>query len=174
MNKETTGRRLGQFGAVRTVHISSVGLSAPRYKAAGTNAVDEKGTLDSTEFINVSKDDALAFPSVVHRTYPSPVVARMYSTIRPFVEKSVEVNNTLINALNARLGLPEGTLARLHDPEEHSRCVARVIRAPPKWGPIDEEKAYLSAHTDFGSLVCPQLPVPFPVHTHLFLQVVST
>ena len=125
-----------------------------RYKAAGTNAVDEKGTLDITEFINVSKDDALAFPVVVHRTYPSSVVARMDSTIRPFVEKSVEVNNTLINALNAKLGLPGGTLGRLHKPEEKSRCVARVIRAPPKLGPIDEEKALLSAHTDFGSLVC--------------------
>ena len=79
-----------------------------RYKAAGTNAVDEKGTLDITEFINVSKDDALAFPAVVHRTYPSSVVARMDSTIRPFVEKSVEINNTLINALNAKLGRKSG------------------------------------------------------------------
>ncbi|EPT01048.1 hypothetical protein FOMPIDRAFT_44858 [Fomitopsis schrenkii] len=122
------------------------------YKAAGTNAVDEKGNLDSTEFINVSKDDALAFPNVVHRAYPSTVVARMNSTIRPFIEKSVEVNNTLINTLNAELGLPEGTLAQLHNPEEQSRCVARVIRAPPKPGPIDEQKAMLSAHTDFGSL----------------------
>ena len=103
----------------------------------------------------MSKDDALAFPAVVHRTYPSSVVARMCSTIRPFVEKSVEINNTLINVLNAKLGLPEGTLAGLHRPEETSRCVARVIRAPPKQGPIDEEKALLSAHTDFGSLVCP-------------------
>lgn len=102
----------------------------------------------------MSKDDALAFPEVVHRTYPSSVVARMTSTIRPFVEKSVEVNNTLINVLNAKLGLPEGTLAGLHNSKEKSRCVARVIRAPPRQDPIDEKKALLSAHTDFGSLVC--------------------
>lgn len=157
MNKETMGRRLGQSGADRTLRISR-GLSTHRYKAAGTNAVDEKGNLDSTEFINVSKDDALAFPNVVHRAYPSTVVARMNSTIRPFIEKSVEVNNTLINTLNAELGLPEGTLAQLHNPEEQSRCVARVIRAPPKPGPIDEQKAMLSAHTDFGSLVSPRVP----------------
>jgi len=122
------------------------------YKAAGVNAIDEKGNLDSTEFINVSKDDALAFPAVVHRTYPQTVTTRMDSSIRPFVERSLEVNGTLLGVLNAKLGLPEGTLAQLHNPADKSGCVARVIRSPPKLGPVDEDKAMLSAHTDFGSL----------------------
>lgn len=125
-----------------------------RYKASGVNAIDEKGNRDSTEFINVSKDDALAFPTVIHRTYPRLVTARMESSIRPFVDKSLEVNGTLISVLNAKLGLLEGTLAQLHNPAERSGCVARVIRTPPKDGPADEDKAMLSAHTDFGSLVC--------------------
>jgi len=40
----------------------------------------------------------------------------------------------------------------LHSKEEKSGCVARVIRTPPREGPIDESQAVLSAHTDFGSL----------------------
>ncbi|TFY68236.1 hypothetical protein EVJ58_g1136 [Rhodofomes roseus] len=122
------------------------------YKARGVNAIDEKGNRDSTEFINVSKDDALAFPEVVHRTYPGILTARMDTVIRPFVDKSLEVNGTLIGVLNTKLGLPEGTLAQLHNPAERSGYVARVIRTPPKDGPIDDEKAMLAAHTDFGSL----------------------
>ncbi|PCH44297.1 Clavaminate synthase-like protein [Wolfiporia cocos MD-104 SS10] len=122
------------------------------YKAAGVNAVDEKGNLDSTEFINVSKDDALAYPVTVHRNYPATVVARMETTIKPFVQKSLEVNGTLLSVLNDKLGLPERTLAHLHRNEERSGCVARVIRTPPKDEAFDEERALLSAHTDFGSL----------------------
>ncbi|KAI0953973.1 hypothetical protein AcW1_006719 [Taiwanofungus camphoratus] len=122
------------------------------YKAAGVNAVDEKGNLDSTEFINVSKDDALAWPEHIHRTYPETVNARMESTIRPFVRRSLDINNTLLAVLNAKLGLPEGTLAELHKAEQRSGCVARVIRTPPQLSAFSEEKALLSAHTDFGSL----------------------
>lgn len=122
------------------------------YKAAGVNAIDEKGNLDCTEFINVSKDDALAFPTPVHRTYPSTVTDRMDTAVIPFVKKSLEVNNSLLAILNEKLGLPQGTLAKLHREEERSGCVARVIRTPPKEGEFDEAKAVLSSHTDFGSL----------------------
>ncbi|KZT10025.1 Clavaminate synthase-like protein [Laetiporus sulphureus 93-53] len=123
------------------------------YKAAGVNAIDEKGNVDATEFINVSKDDALAFPKIVHRTYPRTVNVRMDATIIPFVRKSLEINATLLEVLNAKLGLPKGTLARLHKDEEQSGCVARVIKTPPQGkDTIDEDKALLSAHTDFGSL----------------------
>ena len=74
-----------------------------RYKAAGANATDEYGNLDTVEFINVSKDDALAYPEVVHRTYPSTVNERMESTITPFVRKSLEVNNTILAILETNL-----------------------------------------------------------------------
>lgn len=127
-------------------------LPLHRYKARGTNVIDEKGTRDSSEFLNISKDDALAYPTVVHRTYPPLVIARMDSLIRPFVEKSVEVNSTLMKALNRKLALPEGTLQRLHDPQRKSLCAARAIRASPR----EEAEALnpmLAAHTDFGSLV---------------------
>ena len=94
----------------------------------------------------------LAWPAVVHRTYPSTVYARMESTLKPFVEKSLAINSLLIDALNDKLGLPEGTLAAVHRPGEHCRSTARVIRAPPSLAP--EAKTFLNPHTDFGSLVC--------------------
>ncbi|KAH7924784.1 Clavaminate synthase-like protein [Leucogyrophana mollusca] len=123
------------------------------YKKAGANAVDPSGqTLDTVEFINVSKDDALAYPEVAHRTYPSTVNARMESTIAPFIRKALEVNYTFLEIFNERLGLPEGTLARLHDLAEHSGSESRCTRNPPMPGKMSAERAALGAHTDFGSL----------------------
>lgn len=124
------------------------------YKAAGANAVDEHGTLDTVEFINVSKDDALAYPTPVHRTYPSATAARMESTITPFVRKSVDINNTLMAVFNARLGLPPGTLAALHRDDENSCSEARCIKKPPTHNPQEEspDRQAIGAHTDFGSL----------------------
>ena len=90
----------------------------------------------------------------MHRTYPETVNVRMRSTIKPFVEKSLDVNNTLLEIFNAKLGLPEGTLAAKHTREEHSGSETRCIKKPPSpSGPLDEAKAAIGAHTDFGSLV---------------------
>lgn len=113
--------------------------------------MDTLGSRDVTEYFNTSKDDALAWPAVVHRNYPPIVEARMESTIKPFVQKALAINNLLIDILNDKLGMPRGTLAALHKPGEKSGCIARVIRAPPHVGP--EEKTFLTAHTDYGSLV---------------------
>jgi len=122
------------------------------YKAPGANATDETGSKDTVEFINVSQDDALAWPKPVHRTYPSTVNVRMESTIVPFVRKSAEVNRTIMEILNDKLGLPAGTLPRRHLLEEHSGTEARCIKTPPRPEGMSEEKAALGAHTDFGSL----------------------
>lgn len=103
--------------------------------------------------MNVAKDDALAYPTVVHREYPRTVNARMEGTIRPFIQKSLDVNLTLLAVFNERLGLPEGTLAKCHLMDEHSACESRVIKNPPKPGEMPEDKAAIGAHTDFGSLV---------------------
>ncbi|KAJ7452216.1 Clavaminate synthase-like protein [Mycena latifolia] len=117
------------------------------YKAAGTNAINASGMLDTVEFLNVAKDDALAWPAQVHRSYPSTVDARMESTIAPFVTKSIAVNNTLLDVFNDKLGLPKGTLLRLHRQEEHSGCATRSTLSPPI-----ADRQVISAHTDFGSL----------------------
>jgi hypothetical protein len=84
------------------------------YKASGANAVDEFGNLDTVEFINVSQDDALAWPGTVHRTYPRTVNERMDNTIVPFVKKSRAINVVLLGILERKLGLPEGELLKKH------------------------------------------------------------
>ncbi|KAN0073676.1 hypothetical protein V8E55_012153 [Tylopilus felleus] len=122
------------------------------FKKVGANAVDASGQLDCIEFFNVSKDDALAFPKVAHRTYPAPATEAIPTVVNPFVVKSLEVNHLVIRIFNDRLGLPEGTLERLHSYEEYSGSEARVTRSPLRPGQGMADKATLGAHTDFGSL----------------------
>jgi isopenicillin N synthase-like dioxygenase len=119
------------------------------YKAAGANAVDATGELDTVEFLNIAKDDALAWPNQVHRAYPRTAVARMEGTIAPFVRKSLEVNNLILGIFNERLGLPEGTLLSLHKEEEYSGSETRLIRNPATQSTT---KKAIGSHTDFGSL----------------------
>ncbi|KZV62550.1 Clavaminate synthase-like protein [Peniophora sp. CONT] len=121
------------------------------YKAAGANATDATGSPDAIEFINVSRDDAISYPTPTHRTYPSTVNSRMLSTIRPFIKKSTAVNDTIIDVLNDRLGLPKGELAKRHDVREKSGSESRVIKNPANQT-FSQDKAVLGAHTDFGSL----------------------
>ncbi|CDO69471.1 hypothetical protein BN946_scf184817.g31 [Trametes cinnabarina] len=66
------------------------------YKARGATATDETGAPDTVEFINIAKDDALAWPAVARRTYPATVTALMDDAVVPFVRKSVVVNDTLV------------------------------------------------------------------------------
>ncbi|KAL5536523.1 hypothetical protein ACEPAF_345 [Sanghuangporus sanghuang] len=126
------------------------------YKAAGANATDEYGNLDTVEFINISKNDALAFPKVFHRTYPSTVNDRMESTIKPFIMKALEVNTTILTVFEKKLVLPAGALLKLHKNEDLSGCEARCIRNPPKStsdiSASANPKVAIGAHTDFGSL----------------------
>ncbi|KAH9928942.1 Clavaminate synthase-like protein [Fomitopsis serialis] len=122
------------------------------YKAPGANATDESGARDTVEFINISQDDALAWPKSVHRSYPSTVNARMERTIQPFVQHSAEVNLTLMEILAKKLGFEEGLLSGKHRLDESSGSETRCIKNPPRPGGISEEKAALGAHTDFGSM----------------------
>ena len=114
---------------------------------------DETGAPDTVEFVNIAKDDALAWPARVHRAYPPTVDARMQSTIQPFVRKSLAVNATILDVLNDRLGLPKSALAARHLLEEPSGSEARTIKNPPRPNGISEAQAAIGAHTDFGSLV---------------------
>ncbi|KAJ7130713.1 hypothetical protein C8R46DRAFT_1168777 [Mycena filopes] len=107
------------------------------YKAAGANAVDATGQPDTVQFINISKDDALAWPKQAHRAYPSTVNAHMDKFVAPFVKKSIEINDTLLQIFNDKLGLPEDALSQRHTMEEFSGSETRVALGP---------------HTDFGSL----------------------
>ncbi|KZT27608.1 Clavaminate synthase-like protein [Neolentinus lepideus HHB14362 ss-1] len=125
------------------------------YKALGAMATDEHGTLDAVEFLNIAKDDVLSWPDPTHRTYPSTVEDKMESTIIPFVRKSLEINNLVLQTFNSKLGLPENTLLNLHSLKEPSGSEARCIKSPPKSRWLSEQKTAIGAHTDFGSLVLP-------------------
>ena len=122
------------------------------YKASGANAVDESGNPDTVEFINVSQDDALAWPGIVHRTYPRTVNVRMENTIVPFVKKSRAINVVLLGVLERKLGLPEGELLRKHSDSEPSGSETRCIKSSPR-APGEKQTTAIGAHTDFGSLV---------------------
>ncbi|KAJ8594553.1 Clavaminate synthase-like protein [Rhizopogon salebrosus TDB-379] len=123
------------------------------YKKVGAQATDATGkSVDSVEFFNVSKDDALAYPQVVHITYPSTVNARMEDTIAPFVRKALDVTFVVLKLFDDKLGLPEGTLESLHAMEDLSGCEARCIRSLPPLGNATAERPTLASHTDFGTL----------------------
>ncbi|GEM06813.1 oxidoreductase,Oxoglutarate/iron-dependent oxygenase family [Rhodotorula toruloides] len=135
------------------------GMSAG-YKKAGANNVDAKGNLDTVQFINVSKDDALAYPEVRHRTYPRTVNERI-KTVTNFVRQSDDVLQKLMEVLEVRIGLPSGTLAALHKEGDISGSESRVIlkSAPGGKGYVPEgvgedgnPAAAIGAHTDFGVL----------------------
>ncbi|GAA6037238.1 hypothetical protein JCM8097_008637 [Rhodosporidiobolus ruineniae] len=134
------------------------GMSAG-YKFAGSTNVDAKGNKDTCHFINVAKDDALAYPEVRQRTYPHTVVERM-STVTRFVRDSDTILQTLLSVLEPRLGLPSGTFAALHKEGDISGSESRVIlkSAPGERGHVaegegedGEPSAAIGAHTDFGS-----------------------
>ncbi|KZS96785.1 Clavaminate synthase-like protein [Sistotremastrum niveocremeum HHB9708] len=122
------------------------------YKASGANAVDEDGTLDSVEFLNISKDDILSYPTPTHRTYPSIVNDRMTPTVQPFLGVALHVMKVLMGTLNDLLGLPSGTLAALHVDGEASGSEIKIIKKAPQTNGLPDDKPSLGAHTDFGSL----------------------
>ena len=74
----------------------------------------------------------------------------MESTIRPFVRKSLEINDLFLEVFNDKLGLAAGTLLEKHKTEEFSGSEARIIRNKPT---SSTTKQAIVSHTDFGSLV---------------------
>ncbi|KAH9949157.1 Clavaminate synthase-like protein [Amylocystis lapponica] len=122
------------------------------YKCPGGNNTDETGARDTVEFINISKDDALAYPRRAKIPYPSTVNERMSTIITPFVRRAIEVDQTILAIFEKKLGLVEGTLAKFHTDGEFSDSEARAIKNPPRPGGISEQQAAIGAHTDVGSL----------------------
>ncbi|CEQ41406.1 SPOSA6832_03107 [Sporobolomyces salmonicolor] len=128
------------------------GMSAG-YKRGGSTNVDAKGNVDTIQFINVAKDDALAYPEVRQRTYPTTVVERIFAVPDDCLQ-------TLMAALEPRIGLPKGTLAALHKEGDisgsESRCILKPAPGdkgylPEGVGEDGNPSAALGAHTDFGS-----------------------
>ncbi|KAF9054222.1 Clavaminate synthase-like protein [Panaeolus papilionaceus] len=118
------------------------------YKVAGATYADVDGSTDVAEFINVAKDDALSYPTEIHRAYPPPVNEHMASTVKPFISSCVDMGRVILEVFNHKLGLPEGTLTELHRVDKQCISESRCIKVPPSKG----VKIALGPHTDFGSL----------------------
>jgi len=122
------------------------------YKASGANTADEPRNLDTVEYINISQDDALAWPESMHRMYPQTVNIGMENTIVPFVKKSRAINVVLLGILERKLGLPEGELLKKHSNSEPSGSETRCIKNPPHV-PREKQTTAIGVHTDYASLV---------------------
>ncbi|KAF8993182.1 hypothetical protein BDQ17DRAFT_1546173 [Cyathus striatus] len=123
----------------------------PCYKPIGF-LKDPSGKPDTIEFIHVSVDDALSWPKPVHRTYPEIVSSRMEGTITPYVRKAKQVNNTVLEVFNTKLGLVPGTLVEMHSNKE-SPSEARLLRCAARAETdVKEPEITLGRHTDFGSV----------------------
>lgn len=73
----------------------------------------------------------------------------MASIIVPFVRKSLEVNNTILEVFNDKLGLPVDSLLGRHLMEEFSGSETRISKSGPT---TSTTKIAVGSHTDFGSL----------------------
>lgn len=81
---------------------------------------------------------------------------KMTSTIQPFVRSANDILLTLMARLEPRLGLPVGTLAKLHTDRDLSGSEVRVISKPAQGekgflaegkGENGEPAAAIGAHT---------------------------
>lgn len=67
-----------------------------------------------------------------------------------FMQGSHAIVTLVLNALNDKLALPEGTLSNLHRRQAVSGDQVRFLKAPPQ--PADDRRTALGQHTDFGSV----------------------
>lgn len=150
--KYSQGETGGSHGCVLFTHHRSSYSVHPdvySYKFSGATMVDRFGSKDCAEFINVSRDDALAYPRVVNREYPSTVNERMESAVKPFVLASCEVSMTILDIFNQKLGLPEGFMAEKHSLDEPSIAETRCIKVSAS---PERTDLAIGPHTDYGSL----------------------
>ncbi|CAA7263551.1 unnamed protein product [Cyclocybe aegerita] len=138
------------YGVLASCMRSDDWVIRDRYKAAGVSAVDPSVEPDcnTVEFLNVAKDDALAWPKEARRAYPRTANTHMESIIGPFVCNSLEINNLLLEIFNEKLNLWLGTLMERRKMEELSGSETRVIRNPS----TTNTNQAIGSHTDFGSL----------------------
>ncbi|OJD34944.1 clavaminate synthase-like protein [Diplodia corticola] len=118
------------------------------YKGYGAGIIDKDGTKDRNEFYNISKDDILGRSAT---PLPAPSMLRPHRPLlSSFMRGSHSLVNLILRILDARLGLPSGTLPALHRLTAPSCDQVRFVRAPPQ--PRDDARVALGEHTDFGSV----------------------
>ncbi|EME84735.1 uncharacterized protein MYCFIDRAFT_41980 [Pseudocercospora fijiensis CIRAD86] len=119
------------------------------YKGYGDGVIDRKGTKDRVEFWNISKDDILG----ISERLKNPEVLRGEENrgkIRAYMLDCHAVVTMILGRLEKRLGLPEGRLRDLHRLQAVSGDQVRWVKSPPQ--DIDDRRAALGEHTDFGSV----------------------
>jgi isopenicillin N synthase-like dioxygenase len=119
------------------------------YKAAGSMYADRKGTPDSTEFWNISKDEMLLKNRI---DYPQ-VILDAKETVKEYITKSHEIVLVILEILSTHLGLAPHTLPNLHRLKQSSGDQIRLTKSVmhPRDKPYSPDIA-LGAHTDFGSV----------------------
>lgn len=146
------------------------------YKRPGAVVVDKQGNLDRNEFYNVSicylgsginpvaqsqsrradwltKHNKVSKDDIMRITDPLPapeVLRQSRDQQESFMLGSHGIVTLVLNILNDKLNLPEGTFVNLHRRQAVSGDQIRFIKAPPQ--PIDDRRTALGQHTDFGSV----------------------
>ena len=118
-------------------------------KMKGSGIVDSKGTPDSNEFFNLSKDDLLG--NDVKPLPKPPVLEQNKDKVATYMRQCHSVIITLLEIISTSLGIPANTLPDIHRIDHISGDMIRLIKA---YNPTvqDEQQCALGEHTDFGSI----------------------
>jgi isopenicillin N synthase-like dioxygenase len=119
------------------------------YKAVGSTYADRKGTPDTIEFWNISKDEILLQDK---SNFPQPILEAK-SIVKNHMIKSHEIVLVLLRILSVNLGLDSQTLPDLHRLMQPSGDQLRLTKSTMH--PIQNQSSpdvALVAHTDFGSI----------------------
>ena len=119
------------------------------YKAVGSMYGDRKGTPDTIEFWNISKDEIL----VQDGTKFPRVILDAKNTVKEYMMKSHEIVLVILQILSVNLGLDSQALPNLHRLMQSSGDQLRLTKSTMY--PIQKQdlpNVALGAHTDFGSV----------------------
>lgn len=124
------------------------------YKYAGAGRVDMKGTLDTAEFFNCSKDEILETPGRIPIDLPSLLKEpSSRSLIGGYQKTCHKVGLELLNIVGTQLGVPPDVFSNKHRITETSGDHVRLTRGPPRKS-TDTSLAEIQTpgHNDFGSI----------------------
>ncbi|ODQ50825.1 Clavaminate synthase-like protein [Saitoella complicata NRRL Y-17804] len=120
------------------------------YKKSGAFVIDKKGTLDRTEFLNISKDQVLG---VDPNPAPQPrVVTENPVVLKSFMTGCHNVVEAVLRTLSIHLGLNPEFLGNLHRIDRLGGDQARFTRAYPPPEGVSPMDPNTMAHTDYGSV----------------------
>lgn len=119
------------------------------YKPAGSMFTDRKGTPDTMEFWNISKDEMV----VQNGTNFPNVILDGKDIVRNYMTKSHEIVLVILEILSVNLGLSAQTLPDLHRLMQPSGDQLRFTKATMH--PMQKQNipdVSFGAHTDYGSI----------------------